>query len=255
MKYSPAFLITLIVYFMFSGLQADASGDFAYGRHPQLTYYITPDTPEIHAGEVATFTITVKNRSDKPFRLLYNTGQQWDLAVFHNKTQLFRWSQGLTWEERAYSVPLRRGETKTKKISWRSVNKWGEPLPQGVYSARGMVLIEPKTLVTEDCFIRLLPPKVESSKTIKVKINMLFEIELPRYARTKELSWKIRYKYNDNRVDIHKLTKTGDKVKVVFHPKRYGHVEFDFYGYPETKNVTEAIERRSFRVEITDNPD
>lgn len=60
MKYSPAFLITLIVYLIFSGLQADASGDFAYGRHPQLTYYITPDTPEIHAGEVATFTITVK---------------------------------------------------------------------------------------------------------------------------------------------------------------------------------------------------
>lgn len=253
MKHLYIFFLSAISFFVAIELGAAPNDKFAYGRHPRLSFYISADTPEIYAGELATFTVTVKNYSDKSFGLKYKSGQQWDLAVFYNGNQTFRWSQGLTWEEREYTVPLKRGETKTKKLAWRSVDRFGAPLPQGVYSVRGMVMVEPRYLVTEDCLIRLLPPKVASIKTINAKINVLFGIDLPRYSKKKEIAWKIRYKYNDNRIDVHKISKTADTVKIMFKPKRCGHVEFDFYGYPDVKNETESVERRSYRVEVKDD--
>lgn len=227
--------------------------DFLYGRHPQLTITITPDIPEVYPGDIATFTLKIENRSSKTFNLTYGSGQQWDLAVYHNGLQIYRWSEGLFWADRSYVVPLKSREVKTQKISWRATDKQGKPLPQGVYNIRGMAALSPKWLVSEDCKIRLLPPKVSEKQVVQAKVGMLFDIELPRYTGPAEIIWNIEYKHNRNRLSVHKIAKRADKMVVTFLPKIKGHVEFDLYGHHENQTLESSVERQTYRVEIRDN--
>ncbi len=246
------FLIAFMILVASTMVGAARPSDFLYGRHPQLVVTITPEKTELYPGEIATFTISIRNRSTKTFKLDYSTGQQWDLAVFHNNLQLYRWSEGLFWAHRDYSIHLKSGEVKSHQLSWRTTDKLGRPFPQGTYHVRGMATLSPKWLVTEDCKITVVPPKVTPKETIKARLNMLFDIELPRYIGPAEITWHIQYKHNRNRLEVRKVAKVDGRVVVTFEPKRYGHVEFDIYGFHENKNIEESIERLTYRVEIGD---
>lgn len=233
-----------------SHLCAQTYRQWEFVNPADLQITITPEKNEIIAGSVATFTITIRNRTDKTVHIYYPTGQQWDLATYHNRTQIFRWSQGMTWRDAPHSIPLKSGETRSEKLSWETTDRLGFPLPQGIYTAQGMVMTKPRYLVSNDCKIRLLPPEVKKMEVIDAKLNQLFEVEVPRFSGNRELTWKIDYVYNDNRISVHSIKKLDKTMTILFHPKRVGYVEFHLYGYKDVQNETLSLERRSFRIEV-----
>lgn len=215
-----------------------------------LKVTITADKPEIISGTIATFTVTVSNRTNHTVKIHYPTGQQWDLATYHSGTQLFRWSQGSAWADSPHTIPLKQGESRSQQLTWLTIDRNGEPLPHGVYTAQGMAMVRPRYLVSNDCSIRLLPPEIKAMQMIETRLNQLFDIELPRYSGKHELDWQIDYVYNDNRIVIHSVNKAADKSIITFQPKRVGHVEFHLYAYHETQDASRSLERRSFRIEV-----
>ncbi|GAB4269180.1 MAG: hypothetical protein Kow0029_05060 [Candidatus Rifleibacteriota bacterium] len=247
-KNSALFLLLILI--LAAQYPADAWRKWEFINPPDLEIKAWPDKKEIIAGEIATFTIQIRNKTDKTINIFYPTGQRWDYAIYHNGTQIYRWSQGLKWEEAPHSIPLRVGEPITTKMAWRSTDRLGYPLPVGDYRFQGMVMVKPRYLVSNTCTIRLLPPEVKKRETVTAPLNSFFEIEVPRYSGKKELVWQIMYEYNDNRIAVHKVTKKGNKLIITFKAKRTGHVNFDLYARIDTASFGESIERRSYRVEI-----
>lgn len=250
MKYTRPLLLLIFLLLLSSTASAERYRKWEFINPADLQITIIPDKPEIIAGTTATFTICIRNKTDKTVKIHYPTGQQWDLAVYHDRTQIYRWSQGLEWAASPHTIPLKTGETRSEKLYWTSIDRHGLPLPQGVYQIHGMVMTSPRFLVSNDCSIRLLPPKIEKTQVITAKLNQMFDIELPRYSGSRELTWKIDYVYNDNRIAIHRIAKVDNKLVITFQPKRVGHVEFHLYGHIDTKNETISLERRSFRIEV-----
>lgn len=64
------------------------------------------------------FRDNTRNRTDKTVNIPYETGQQWDMAVYHDRTQIFRWSQRpYLGRCSAISIPLKTGETRSQQLS------------------------------------------------------------------------------------------------------------------------------------------
>lgn len=250
MKNTRTLLFIVICILLSCSASAESYRKWEFVNPADLQITIAPEKPEIIAGTTATFTITIRNRTDKTVKIHYPTGQQWDLAAYHNGTQIYRWSQGLIWEESPHTIPLKTGEVRTEKLTWDTVDRHGMPLPHSLYTVHGMVMTTPRFLVSNDCSIRLLPADIKKMEVIEARLNQMFDIELPRYSGISELNWKIDYIYNDNRISIHRVAKQDKKLTITFHPKRVGHVEFHLYGHVDTKDETISLERRSFRIEV-----
>jgi hypothetical protein len=205
---------------------------------------------EIIAGEVATFTIRVRNKTDKTVKIPFETGQRWDYAVFHNETQIYRWSQGLRWEEAQHTLDIKAHKTETFTMSWPSLDRNNTPLPQGMYRIQGMVMAAPRHLVAGRASIRLLPARVLDRKIIKARMGQPFEVTVPRYMGINEILWEVRYVYNDNRVGHVETRCDGKNYIFVFMGERKGHVTVHFYGHPQCQFEDRSLERRTFYVDI-----
>jgi hypothetical protein len=250
MKKACLLTYLFLVFLTGSALSAQTWRKWEFINPADLQITVSADSPEIIAGQTATFTINIRNRTDKTLQIPYKTGQQWDLAVYHDRTQIYRWSQGLTWADAPHSIPLKAGEIRSEKLSWTSIDRNGLPLPQGVYKIQGMVMTMPRYLVSNDCAVRLLPGEIKKTEIIETRLNQVFKIEVPRYSGNRELIWKIDYVYNDNRIDIHRVEKLDKKTIIFFHPKRVGHVTFHLFAFHDTQDVTVSLERRTFRIEV-----
>jgi hypothetical protein len=250
MKKQHILIVIIILLLPACVLNAERYRKWEFVNPAHLRVTITPEKPEIVAGEIATFTITVRNRTNHTVKIHYPTGQQWDLAAYHGKTQIYRWSQGYTWADSPHTIPLKAGEARSQQLTWLTVDRNNMPLPHDSYIIHGMAMISPRHIVSNDCQIRLLPPAVKPTKTIEARLNQHFDIELPRYSGKYEIDWKIDYKYNDNRISVFSVNRTADKTVLTFLPKRVGHVEFHLYAYHEMQDATKSIERRSFRIEV-----
>lgn len=250
MKNQHLLIVIIMMLLPACTLRAEKYRKWEFINPADLQITMTTEKPEIIAGTVATFTITIRNRTDKTVNIHYPTGQQWDFATYHNKIQIYRWSQGTIWADSPHTIPLKSGETRSEKLTWLTIDRNGVPLPQGIYTANGMVMTVPRFLVSSDCQVRLLPAEIKPTKIIETRLNQYFDIELPRYSNLRELDWKIDYVYNDNRISIHSVSKVKDKFVVTFHPKRVGHVEFNLYAFYETTDETSSLERRSYRIEV-----
>jgi hypothetical protein len=215
-----------------------------------LEVKVTPEFPEFPTGSIATFTITLTNKNKYPVNIEYSNGRQFDMVILHGASQIFRWSNGFTWKKARHSIPLGPGESRSEKLSWVAVNKFGGTLPQGVYKCVGLATCLPKTLVSNEVKFRLGPPSVVKKEIINTRLNQAFEIELPRYANEFELVWEIVYAYNDNRISATSRKIKPETIVITFLPRRIGHVEFDLYAYPTVYNKTVSLERRSYRIEV-----
>ncbi len=250
MKNTRTLLFVMLLLLLSNAVSAQTFRKWEFINPADLQITISGDATEIIAGNTATFTVSMRNRTDKTIKVPYSTGQQWDLAVYHDRTQIYRWSQGLTWADAFYSIPLKAGETRSEQLSWTSIDRHGLPLPHGTYKIQGMVMTLPRYLVSNDCAIRLLPKEIKKTEVIEAKLNQIFEIALPRYAGKREITWKIEYVYNDNRIDIHRVEKLDNTTTIYFHPKRVGHVTFHLFSCYDTQDITVSLERRTFRVEV-----
>jgi len=215
-----------------------------------LEIRISPERKELPAGDIASFTISIRNKTDKPVNIYFPTGQRWDMAGFHNGAQIFRWSQGLRWYEAPHSIPIQPGEVETQTLSWTTLDRVGCALPQGIYKAEGMVMTVPRHFVSNSVSFRLLPPRVIDSRTLKVKINQTFEIQVPKVLNDTNISWRIEYDYNDHRVSPIEHRVEGKNTILVFEAKRIGYVIMRLYGYPEFKFHDLSVERRTYRIDV-----
>jgi len=224
-----------------------------YVQPHDLEITLRPEMPEVVAGEIATFTIKVRNRADKTVDLRFETGQRWDLAAFHDNTQVWRWSNMLRWEEAPHSIPIRTDRPETAVLGWRTVDRNGVPLPQGVYKVQGMVMCEPRALVSNAVAIRLLPPVEQRLDTMKVKIGSYFEVKVPRVIKGRQVRWDIDYDYNDNRIDpVERRSDDANEI-ITFVAKRVGHVTVHLYEHPEFQHADSSLERRTFRVDVVEH--
>lgn len=247
-KFATQLLVLLILLIATSAQASWRKWEFVNQNHIEIKAW--PDKKEIISGDTATFTIQLRNRTDKTIDIFYPTGQRWDYAVYHGGLQIYRWSQGLEWYDAPHSIPLRPGEPITHKMSWQSLDRLGRVLPQGVYRINAMVMTKPRHLVSNTFSIRLLPEEIKKQEIIKAKLHSYFTVEVPRLANKRELTWEILYEYNDNRIAVHRVAKTDDKIIITFMAKRAGHVNFDLYGRRSKTNFGKSLERRSYRVQV-----
>lgn len=248
--------IFLLLYLFLMSISASyASNDYYYGLHPKLECTITPNFSEMPSGETASFTITLRNKSDKSVKIDYSTGQEWDLVIIHNKKQIYRWSSGFKWEEKPFSNMLKPGKSISATLPWKAVSKYGMPVSQGDFVARGIAMIEPKHLVSSDYKFRVFPPSIVKQEFFKVKLNRLFEVKIPAHNDTDELRWRIEFTHNRNQLGIRNIKRDKENVTILMHPKRYGFVEFNLYACPMKYRENKSVEKRKYRIEITDLDD
>jgi len=245
-----AFFPLLLLLCLLAPSHAEAMRKWEYVNPQEIEIRITPEKAEITAGEVATFTISIRNRTDKAVNIPFATGQRWDLAVWHYETQIYRWSQGKYWSETPHSIPVRPGVNETYKLAWRSIDRNSCALPQGDYRIVGMVMTQPRFLCSNTTRVRLLPPKLVPGKLVKVRLAQAFELDLPTFFDREAINWKIEFDYNDNRVMLIGQRQTSNTVTYVFNAERPGHVMMRLYAFPLLKDVTCSLERRSYRVEV-----
>jgi len=228
---------------------------FEFVNPQELEIRITPERRELTAGDTATFTISVRNKTDKPVKLSFDTGQRWDMAAFHNRTQIWRWSQGLRWYEAPHTLTLMPDKPETYSLSWTTRDRLGVPLPQGIYSVQGMVMVRPRHFVTNLTDIRLLPPKDKAREVIKVPLGGVFEIQVPTWQSGYEMTWRIEYDYNDNRIT--QIQSLGDlqTTTLRFSADRLGHVTMRLFGHSAFKDETLSLERRTYRIEVVPRDD
>lgn len=229
-------------------VEKDTTTKYHYGYKKGIEVKITPDIPEVPAGSIATFTISLKNISKYPLSIDYQTGQHWDLIIYQGKSIIYRWSDNYEWKKAPHSISLNPGEVISEKLSWESITAYNKPFPQGTYKCVGLVTCLPKTIITSEERFRLIPPSDVKKEIIKTRLNQCFDIELPRFADGSELKWVVKYVYNDNRIDATSRKLNPDSITITFMPKRLGYVEFYLYAY--TKEFNKSLERRSYRIEV-----
>ncbi len=215
-----------------------------------LEVRLVADQPEIVAGETGTFTLILRNRTDKPVSIDFATGQRWDLAVYHGNVQIWQLSNGLQWIESPHSISVRPGEPEIVKMSWTSIDRVGMPLPQDVYRAQALVMCSPRHLVSNKCQFRLLPPKNTGQGVTRVPVGKHFEIVLPRFLDGVEVDWRPDYDYNDNRVSEIEYRKTAKETIWTLRADRPGHVNLHMYGFVPFREQMRSKERRSYRIEV-----
>lgn len=248
-------LPSLILFLALGAFMPSPAAAWRKWEHVQphdLEITLRPDIPEVVAGDVATFTLKIRNRADKTVDIRFETGQRWDLAAFHDNTQIWRWSNMLRWEDAPHSIPIRTDRPETASLGWRTVDRNGVPLPQGIYKVQGMVMCTPRALVTNTVAIRLLPPVERRLDTTKVKIGSFFEVRVPRFVKDRQVRWEIDYDYNDNRIDpVERRSDDKDEI-ITFVAKRVGHVTVHLYEHPEFQHADSSLERRTFRVDVVE---
>ena len=247
----PTLLLLLFV-LLASGGPVSAWRQWEYVNPDDLEITIKPGRTELPAGEEVSFTITVRNKTDKNVRVDFATGQRWDLATYHFTTQIWQYSNGMRWEEALHSIEIRPDRPEKFTLSWKTVDRVGMPLGQGDYKAQGMVTCLPRSLVSNMCMIRLLPPKNLSFRkdVIKVVMGQTFEIKVPRYLNEVEVDWRPDFDYNDNRIAEVIYRKSAQETTWVFRADRPGHVILHLWGYVPFRGQWRSKERRSWRVEV-----
>ena len=249
-SFFPSFLLAACCLLWSLSAPLEAWRKWEYVNPSDLELRITTETPEIVAGETATFTISVRNRTNEAVKLQFPTGQRWDMAAFHQKTQIWRWSNGLRWADAPHSLAIRPGEKETIQLAWTTRDRINCPLPQGIYNIQGMVMIEPRYLVTNETKIRLLPPVDHPQQNNVVKLGSTFEISVPNQIDGREVGWEIEYDYNDNRLSMEPGAGDIATRTFRFRANRIGHCTIRLFAHPEFKFQDRSLERRTYRIDV-----
>lgn len=89
------------------------------------------------AGELITFELSVRNRTDQPVELDFPSGHQYDFFAFKAGTSdvVWLWSSTALFTQAASTLTFAGGETKVFSVNWSQ----GE---RGSYEGRGAVLFD-----------------------------------------------------------------------------------------------------------------
>ncbi len=131
------------------------------GENPQpaanqhIAVSLTADKTTINRGQLVTFTITARNTTDTPQKLIFASGQRFDVvASGTNGKEAWRWSQGKAFTMMFGNVNWRPGETKTWTATWEQNDNNNNTLPRGQYQVRAELASTPR-LTTESTTLTL----------------------------------------------------------------------------------------------------
>ncbi|HEU4751474.1 MAG TPA: BsuPI-related putative proteinase inhibitor [Armatimonadota bacterium] len=88
-------------------------------------------------GEQVTLELTVRNTSNRPVRVPFATGQQYDFEVWRGDRLVYRWSQGRVFTQALSSLLLNPDQSITYTGRWDQRNNEGVRVPAGEYTVRG----------------------------------------------------------------------------------------------------------------------
>lgn len=214
---------------------------------------IQPEKKEIIAGEIATFTIIVRNKTKDKLKLNFRTGQRYDLAVWHNGTQIYRWSQDKIWADTPNCLSLMPNATEKFVVSWRTVDRNYCPLPSGIYDVVGILTVLPRAIMSNTTRIELLPSRLYEGEEIKTRVNQVFELQLPIVIDLRPVDWAIEYNNNRNHVKIIKEAQKGNYKIISFYAQRPGRILIKAYAHYVFQDKTRCLERRIYSVHILGN--
>lgn len=88
------------------------------------------------AGE-ATFTLTLRNRSDRMVVLPFTSSQRYDFEVRRGERVLWQWSHDRVFAQVLGQLAIRPGEALTYREKWNVRTNTGDRVPPGDYTVRG----------------------------------------------------------------------------------------------------------------------
>lgn len=100
---------------------------------PELSFALALDKPVYQADSVLAARLTVRNSGSLPLTLLFNSGQQYDLAIRDEAgQQVYLWSEGKAFTLALGRLELSPGE-RTFLLEARLADRTGRTLPPGRY--------------------------------------------------------------------------------------------------------------------------
>jgi hypothetical protein len=97
----------------------------------------------VPAGRAVTFGVVAENRGRQSARLVFPTGQSFDLVVSRDGREVWRWSAGRVFTQAVREEEVRPGERRAERITWPGTDQQGQAVEPGTYEARGLVATEP----------------------------------------------------------------------------------------------------------------
>jgi hypothetical protein len=87
------------------------------------------------SGQQIQLVLSVRNRSTASQTVTFNTGQQYNFAVFKSgsATEVWTWSLGQSFTQNATSLTWQAGQTRTFTVVWNQTGDAGQLVPSGDY--------------------------------------------------------------------------------------------------------------------------
>jgi hypothetical protein len=97
---------------------------------------------QFQRGDLMTFELIVRNRTDQSVRIQFADGAQQDFTVFDDGTHVlrWRWMTGKVFTQATTDLVFAAHETRTFSATWDQVMDQGALLDAGRFEARGVVL-------------------------------------------------------------------------------------------------------------------
>lgn len=102
---------------------------------PAVIQGLKTEQPKYDFGVPVQFTYAVRNRSDKPVTYTFSSSKQYDLWIKRGAQEIYRLSDGKMYATVITTLTLQPDETKTFTVTWNQMNKSGQRVGPGVYTA------------------------------------------------------------------------------------------------------------------------
>ena len=106
-------------------------------------------------GETVSMKLTLKNGSDAPVQCYTGSvPHDFVVATVHDQ-EVWHWRCGKTFQAILEEIKMEPGEELVLVGEWEQMDNWGEPVPEGTFLIRGMLVMEPAGMLATP------PPELE----------------------------------------------------------------------------------------------
>jgi len=100
-------------------------------------------------GKRVLLAFEMRNHGDESVDIYFPTGQVFDFAVFDETKQVWRFSRHRDFGGKGRLRTVRPGEGEIYRVAWDQKDDYGNPVPEGLYIARGYLMTEPRLQTDE----------------------------------------------------------------------------------------------------------
>ena len=104
---------------------------------PDPILLVATDAPAYATGAAITFTLVLDNPHDVPMTLEFPSEQRFDLAIFSEDRELWRWAADRDFSDTESEQTFPAGVTLLGRVTWNGREASGASPPPGTYRAVG----------------------------------------------------------------------------------------------------------------------